>query len=117
MVTYRMVLNQAISMPPLTCSVAPVIYAAPGEAKNTTAAATSAASPRRASGICPISAVRWTSDRVRVIEIPSQFNVIADYPIGVLRRTTVPDAARAWVDLLMSPEGRAVLAEHGFIVE
>ncbi|MSR20540.1 MAG: molybdate ABC transporter substrate-binding protein [Gemmatimonadetes bacterium] len=58
-----------------------------------------------------------SSDRVRVIAIPSEFNVIADYPIGVLRRTTVPATAGAWVDLLMSPEGRAVLARHGFIVE
>lgn len=58
-----------------------------------------------------------SSDRVRIVEIPSEFNVIADYPIGVLRRTTVPATAEAWVELLMSPEGRAVLARHGFIVE
>ena len=58
-----------------------------------------------------------SSDRVRIVEIPSEFNVIADYPIGVLRRTTVPSTAAEWVDLLMSPEGRAVLARHGFIVE
>ena len=58
-----------------------------------------------------------SSDRVRIVEIPSEFNVIADYPIGVLRRTTVPATAEAWVGLLMSPEGRTVLARHGFIVE
>lgn len=58
-----------------------------------------------------------SSDRVRIVNIPSEFNVIADYPIGVLRRTTVPATAEAWVGLLMSPEGRAVLARHGFIVE
>ena len=58
-----------------------------------------------------------SSERVRIVEIPSAFNVIADYPIGVLRRTTVPATAEAWVSLLMSPEGRTVLARHGFIVE
>ena len=58
-----------------------------------------------------------SSDRVRIVEIPSEFNVIADYPIGALRRTTVPATAEAWVGLLMSPEGRTVLARHGFIVE
>jgi len=58
-----------------------------------------------------------SSDRVRIVEIPPEFNVIADYPIGVLRRTTVPATAEAWVSLLMSPEGRTVLARHGFIVE
>ncbi len=58
-----------------------------------------------------------SSDRVGIVEIPSQYNVIADYPVGVLRRTTVPATAEAWVALLMSPEGRAVLARHGFIVD
>jgi molybdate transport system substrate-binding protein len=58
-----------------------------------------------------------SSDRVGIVEIPSEFNVIADYPIGVLRRTTVPTAAEAWVALLVSPQGRAVLARHGFIVD
>jgi molybdate transport system substrate-binding protein len=58
-----------------------------------------------------------SSDRVGIVEISSQFNVIADYPVGVLRRSTVPATAEAWVALLMSPEGRAVLARHGFIVD
>ena len=58
-----------------------------------------------------------SSDRVRVIPIPPAVNVIADYPIGVLTRTTARDAAEAWVALVTSAEGRAVLQRHGFIVE
>jgi len=57
------------------------------------------------------------SDRVSVIEIPRELNVIADYTIAVVRSTRAPDAAAAWIALLQSAEGRAVLERHGFILE
>ena len=53
--------------------------------------------------------------QVTRIEIPEAANVIADYPVTVLRRSTNPGAARAFVDLLLSPTGQAVLARNGFI--
>jgi molybdate transport system substrate-binding protein len=58
-----------------------------------------------------------SSDQVRVIDIARELNVLADYPIGVLRGSTMQGAAEAWVALLMSPEGQAILARHGFIIE
>lgn len=58
-----------------------------------------------------------SSDRIRVIEIPRDVNVLAQYPIGVVDRTTMRGAAEAWVSLVTSPEGRDVLRRHGFIVE
>ena len=58
-----------------------------------------------------------SSDRVHVVEIAREVNVIADYPVGVLRDAAAPELARAWVALLSSAEGKAVLAGHGFIVE
>jgi molybdate transport system substrate-binding protein len=58
-----------------------------------------------------------SSDRVRIVEIPRELNVIADYPIGVVNATRARDSADAWVELVGSPEGRAVLERHGFIVE
>jgi molybdate transport system substrate-binding protein len=58
-----------------------------------------------------------SSDRVSVIEIPRELNVIADYPIAVVRGTRAPNAAAAWVALVRSPEGQAVLERHGFILE
>jgi molybdate transport system substrate-binding protein len=57
------------------------------------------------------------SSDVRVVEIPRELNVIADYPIGVVSGTRARDAAGAWVALVGSPEGRAVLERHGFLVE
>ncbi|MGE0159519.1 MAG: molybdate ABC transporter substrate-binding protein [Gemmatimonadales bacterium] len=58
-----------------------------------------------------------SSDRVRIVEIPRALNVIADYPIAVVRGTRAREAADAFVALVGSPEGRAVLERHGFLVE
>jgi molybdate transport system substrate-binding protein len=58
-----------------------------------------------------------SSGRVRIVEIPDDVNVFAAYPVAVLRRSAVPVIAQAWLDLLASPEGKRVLARHGFVVE
>lgn len=53
--------------------------------------------------------------RVRVIEIPEERNVLAEYPIAVLRGATEPAGARAFVELVLGPEGRRVLGRHGLL--
>jgi molybdate transport system substrate-binding protein len=53
---------------------------------------------------------RW----VRAIEIPAAANVTATYPVATLRDAPHPEAASAVVDLLLSPEGQALLRRHGF---
>ncbi len=57
------------------------------------------------------------SDRLRVIPIPEDVNVRADYLIGVVRRSGHVARAEDWIDLVTSPEGRRVLAARGFVVE
>lgn len=52
---------------------------------------------------------------VRRIEIPDAANVIADYPVAALRHARNPQAARAFVALLLSPTGQRVLQANGFI--
>jgi molybdate transport system substrate-binding protein len=52
--------------------------------------------------------------RVRVFEIPDAANPLARYPIAVLRRSEPAGTARAFVRLVRSPAGQAVLARHGF---
>ena len=54
------------------------------------------------------------SDRVRTIPIPDAMNVPAEYLIGVVERDGVSTLADAWVDLVLSPQGRAVLERYGF---
>jgi molybdate transport system substrate-binding protein len=50
---------------------------------------------------------------VRVFEIPEESNVIAEYPIAVVKSAQHPDAARAFVDLVRGDEGQRVLQQHG----
>jgi molybdate transport system substrate-binding protein len=48
-----------------------------------------------------------------VLDIPDHANVVASYPVVVLRASGQSAAARAFVALLLGPEGRRVLAMHG----
>jgi len=54
------------------------------------------------------------TDRVAVVNIPIEYNVVARYPIAVTVRTQVPDLAQAFTDLVTSAEGAHVLKQHGF---
>lgn len=51
---------------------------------------------------------------VRAIEFPEQARVLATYPISVLSGAPAPDGARAFVDLVTSPEGQGVMDRYGF---
>jgi molybdate transport system substrate-binding protein len=53
-------------------------------------------------------------DKVQMIEIPSQINIVAEYPIAILQVAPHPDLARAFVKLILSREGQNALAEAGF---
>lgn len=52
---------------------------------------------------------------VRRLELPDAANVVASYPIAVLRNAPSPQAARDFVDLVLSPSGQRVLERHGFL--
>ena len=49
------------------------------------------------------------------IDIPDTLNVIAVYPIAVLKDSRQTGLANAFVDLVLSPAGQAVLAKYGFV--
>jgi molybdate transport system substrate-binding protein len=53
-------------------------------------------------------------DRVEVVPIPPDRNIIATYPIAALKDAKDPDLAREWVDLVTSEEGQRVLDKWGF---
>ncbi len=54
-------------------------------------------------------------DKVGSLEIPDALNVIAEYAIAPLRDSPNPDLARAFVALVVSPDGQKILKEYGFI--
>lgn len=53
-------------------------------------------------------------DEVEGIEFPESASAVNDYPIVVLAQAPNPAAAEAFVDHVLSEDGRAVLAEAGF---
>ncbi len=52
---------------------------------------------------------------VQVLAIPDPFNVIAHYPIAVVRDAPNAAGARAFIDYVLSPAGQAILTKHGFL--
>jgi molybdate transport system substrate-binding protein len=54
------------------------------------------------------------ADDVEAVEIPEDVNVVATYPIAVVRGTDVPDLSASFVDFVLG-EGRGLLVEAGFM--
>ena len=54
------------------------------------------------------------AQRVQVIDIPERYNVVAEYPIGVVTKSAAASQAKAFVDLVLGPEGQAILHKYGF---
>ncbi len=52
---------------------------------------------------------------VRVIALPSRFNQMASYPIGVLKNSPNPAAAQAFISFTMSAAGQKILRQRGFL--
>ncbi len=48
------------------------------------------------------------------IEIPDAQNVIAEYPMAVLKQSANSNLAYAFLDYILGPEAQAVLAKYGF---
>lgn len=55
-----------------------------------------------------------TSGKVDGIVIPDDQNVIADYPVGILKTEQNSAGAKAFVALLLSADGQAILKAAGF---
>lgn len=68
-------------------------------------------------GIAYSTDAQSAGDKLTTIEIPDAFNIIAAYPIAVLKIGSMPTAAQEFVDLVLSPDGQAVLAKYGFVAE
>jgi molybdate transport system substrate-binding protein len=65
-------------------------------------------------GIVYRTDARAAGDAVRVLPIPPEINVIAEYPIAVTTRAASSALAQAWVEAATGAEGRALLLSLGF---
>lgn len=55
------------------------------------------------------------ADKVGRLDIPDALNTIATYPIAPISDSKNPDLAKAFVALVLSPEGQQVMTKYGFI--
>jgi molybdate transport system substrate-binding protein len=65
-------------------------------------------------GIVYITDVRSTAGRVAGVEIPPQFQVVARYPIAVVKDSKNAALADRFIEYLTSPAGQDLLAGFGF---
>jgi len=66
------------------------------------------------------AAINWwdtvkSVEKIDVVEIPKEKNLIKVIPIGVTTFSEHPDAARKFVDFCASDEGKALFQKHGFV--
>lgn len=54
-------------------------------------------------------------DAVKIIDIPDQLNVIADYPIATVKDGQNASGGQAFIDYVLSPAGQETLKKYGFI--
>ncbi|TMF47047.1 MAG: molybdate ABC transporter substrate-binding protein [Chloroflexi bacterium] len=55
------------------------------------------------------------ASKVTVLDIPDPFNVIAQYPIAVVKSSANAAAAQSFVDYVLSMAGEGILAKYHFI--
>jgi molybdate transport system substrate-binding protein len=66
-------------------------------------------------GIVYVTDVTAGGDRIEGVDIPEELNVTATYPIATVKASKAQQAAQAFVDLVLSAEGRQVLGRYGFL--
>jgi molybdate transport system substrate-binding protein len=66
-------------------------------------------------GIVYVTDVRAAAGKVDGVEIPEASNVIARYPIAVVKNAPNAAAGAAFVEFVLSPKGQRLLAGFGFL--
>ncbi|MDD4651760.1 MAG: molybdate ABC transporter substrate-binding protein [Methanothrix sp.] len=54
------------------------------------------------------------ASKVDKIDIPDEYNIIAEYPMGMLLESKYPTESMDFMNLVMSEEGSAILEKYGF---
>lgn len=65
-------------------------------------------------GIVYHSEVIASDGQVEGIKIPTEFNIVAKYPIGIIKNSANKKVAQEFIDFLLSPRGQALLTQYGF---
>ncbi len=52
--------------------------------------------------------------QISTLPIPDRYNIVAEYYIGVLQGSRLPEQAWQFIELVLSEQGQSVLKRHGF---
>jgi ABC-type glycerol-3-phosphate transport system substrate-binding protein len=66
-------------------------------------------------GIVYVTDFNAAADKLGKLDIPDALNTIATYPIATISDSKNADLAKAFVNLVLSPEGQQVMEKYGFI--
>lgn len=82
--------------------------------ENVKAIVTKVASGEADAGIVYVTDVIAAGEDASGVTIPADINVVANYPIAVLKDSKNPGLARRFLDFLVSDEGQRILQRFGF---
>jgi len=66
-------------------------------------------------GIVYITDFNAAKDKLGKMDIPNALNTVATYPIAPISDSKNADLAKAFVTLVLSPDGQAVMLKYGFV--
>jgi molybdate transport system substrate-binding protein len=66
-------------------------------------------------GVVYVTDYNAAADKLGKLDIPDSLNTIANYPIAPIADSKNADLAKAFVTLVLSPEGQAIIAKYGFV--
>jgi molybdate transport system substrate-binding protein len=95
-------------------AAAGVTVRAASQEQNVTAVVTKVGAGEADAGLVYATDVRASGGQVDGLRFPEAKDAVNSYPIAVLRDAPSPAVARAFVDLVLSPQGQGVLASYGF---
>ena len=56
------------------------------------------------------------ASRVDLIDIPDEYNILAEYPLGILLGSKYPAQSQDFINLVTSDQGKAILKKYDFSV-
>jgi molybdate transport system substrate-binding protein len=82
--------------------------------QNVKAVVTKVATGQVYAGIGYVTDGKAGASQVDTVEIPEESNVVAEYPMAVLKQSTNANLAYAFLDYVLGPAAQAILTKYGF---
>jgi molybdate transport system substrate-binding protein len=65
-------------------------------------------------GVVYATDAQAAADKLTTLDIPDPFNVVATYPIGVVKESAQPALAGKFIEFVLSENGQMILKKYGF---